>query len=126
VILQKGEPLLTGVTPRNHATEISGHGPFGDGKAKLLMFREFWERPSWDSSGRTMARTGLRMMPTFPSSPLKFRTVGFPQYGFQGRDFRGAFPANWFAILLRALCCQRDSLLCVRDDALSSTSVRAA
>ena len=30
-----------------------------------------------------MARTGLRMMPTFPSLPLKFRTVGFPQYGFK-------------------------------------------
>ena len=28
-----------------------------------------------------MARTGLRMMPTFPSSPLRFRTAGFPQYG---------------------------------------------
>ena len=34
-------------------------------------------------SGRTMARTGLRMMPTFPSSPLKFRTAGFPRYGFK-------------------------------------------
>src|SRR5271165_6328613 len=32
-------------------------------------------------SGRAMARTGLRMMPTFPSSPLSFRTAGFPQYG---------------------------------------------
>jgi hypothetical protein len=30
-----------------------------------------------------MARTGLRMMPTSPSSSLKFRTVGFPQYGFK-------------------------------------------
>jgi hypothetical protein len=30
-----------------------------------------------------MARTGRRMMPTFPSSPLKFRTAGFPQYGFK-------------------------------------------
>ncbi len=30
-----------------------------------------------------MARTGLRMMPTFPSAPLKFRTVSFPQYGFK-------------------------------------------
>ncbi len=30
-----------------------------------------------------MARTGLRMMPTFPSPPLKFRTAGFPQYGFK-------------------------------------------
>jgi hypothetical protein len=38
-----------------------------------------------------MARTGLRMMPTFPSSPLKFRTAGFPRYGFKasmpGRAF---------------------------------------
>ena len=33
--------------------------------------------------GRAMARTGLRMMPTFPSPPLKFRTAGFPQYGFK-------------------------------------------
>ena len=32
-------------------------------------------------SSRTMARTGLRMMPTFPSSPLRFRTAGFPRYG---------------------------------------------
>ena len=23
------------------------------------------------------------MMPTFPSPPLKFRTAGFPQYGFK-------------------------------------------
>ena len=42
-------------------------------------------------SGRAMARTGLRMMPTFPSPSLKFRTVGFPQYGFKaslsGRAF---------------------------------------
>ncbi len=30
-----------------------------------------------------MARTGLRMMPTFPSSPLKFRTAGCPRYGFK-------------------------------------------
>jgi transposase InsO family protein len=37
--------------------------------------------PTESRSGRTMARTGLRMMPTFPSSPLRFRTAGFPQYG---------------------------------------------
>ena len=30
-----------------------------------------------------MARTGLRMMPTSPSPPLKFRTAGFPRYGFK-------------------------------------------
>ncbi len=43
-------------------------------------------------SGRRMARTGLRMMPTFPSSPLKFRTAGFPQYGFKAGVSAGAFP----------------------------------
>jgi hypothetical protein len=38
-----------------------------------------------------MARTGLRMMPTFPSSPLKFRTAGFPRYGFKASLSDGAF-----------------------------------
>jgi len=32
------------------------------------------------------------MMPTFPSSPLKFRTAGFPQYGFKAGVSAGAFP----------------------------------
>jgi hypothetical protein len=43
--------------------------------------------------GRTMARIGLRMMPPFPWSPLKFRTAGFPQYGFKAGVSGGAFPA---------------------------------
>ncbi len=72
-----------------------------------------------------MARTGLRMMPTFPLPPLKFRTAGFPRYGFKAGLSDEAFPADRFAIVLRALCCHRYSLLCVRDDALISTSVRA-
>jgi len=76
-------------------------------------------------SGKAMARTGLRMMPTFPLPPLKFRTAGFPQYGFKAGISDEAFPAAWFAIVLRALCCQRNSLLCVRDDALMNTSARA-
>ena len=38
-----------------------------------------------------MARTGLRMMPTFPSPPLKSRTVGFPQYGFKASMSDGTF-----------------------------------
>src|SRR6516164_2388552 len=50
-----------------------------------------------------MARTGLRMMPTFPSPPLKFRTAGFPRYGSKAGLSDEAFPANWFAIVLRAL-----------------------
>ena len=41
-----------------------------------------------------MARTGLRMMPTSPSPPLKFRTVGFPQYGFKASLSVGAFPRS--------------------------------
>ena len=38
-----------------------------------------------------MARTGLRMMPTFPSPPLKFRTAGFPRYGFKASISDSAF-----------------------------------
>ena len=45
-------------------------------------------------SGRTMARSGLRMMPTFPSPPLKFRTAGFPRYGFKAGNFRRGLPSN--------------------------------
>ena len=41
-----------------------------------------------------MARTGLRMMPTFPSSSLKFRTAGFTQYGFKAGLSGEAFPSD--------------------------------
>jgi hypothetical protein len=41
-----------------------------------------------------MARTGLRMMPTFPSPSLKFRTSGFPQYGFKASLSGRACPAD--------------------------------
>ena len=43
-------------------------------------------------SGRIEARTELRMMPTFPRSPLSFRTAGFPQYGWKAGLSGGAFP----------------------------------
>src|SRR6266403_3403770 len=45
-----------------------------------------------DRSGRTEARSGLRMMPTSPRSPLSFRTAGFPQYGWKAGLSDGAFP----------------------------------
>ena len=32
------------------------------------------------------------MMPTFPSSPLRFRTAGFPQYGSKAGLSDGACP----------------------------------
>src|SRR5262245_24586790 len=41
------------------------------------------DRQPYMVSGGEMARTGLRMMPTSPSPSLKFRTAGFPQYGFK-------------------------------------------
>ena len=43
-------------------------------------------------SGRTMARSGLRMMPTFPSSPLRFRTAGFPSVRLQSWPIRQVLP----------------------------------
>ena len=42
-------------------------------------------------AGRTVARSGLRMMPTFPLSPLSFRTVGLPQYGWKAGLSDSAF-----------------------------------
>ena len=44
--------------------------------------------------GRIEARTGLQMMPTFPRSPLSFRTAGFPQYGWKAGFPSGAFPCR--------------------------------
>ena len=66
-------------------------------------------------SGKAMARTGLRMMPTFPLPPLKFRTVSFPQSGFKAGISDAAFPVPWFAIALRASATIEYSPLCVGD-----------
>jgi len=52
------------------------------------------ERPEHAESGKAVARTGLRMMPTFPPPPLKFRTAGFPQYGFKISLSVGACPSD--------------------------------
>ena len=46
-------------------------------------------------------------MPTFPSPPLKFRTAGFPQYGFKAGISDEAFPVHRFAFVLRAHCFHR-------------------
>ncbi len=55
-----------------------------------------------------MARTGLRMMPTFPLPPLEFRTAGFPRYGLKAGLSDEAFPAGGFAIVLRACGLHQD------------------
>src|SRR3989475_13309353 len=47
-----------------------------------------------DRSGRIEARTGLRMMPTSPRSPLSFRTAGFPRYGWKAWLSEGALPIH--------------------------------
>ena len=57
--------------------------------------------------GRAVARTGLRMMPTFPPLPLKSRTVSLPQYGFKAGISDSAFPSTtWYS---RRLVCLRPS-----------------
>src|SRR5215469_9500526 len=45
-------------------------------------------------SGRAMARSGLRMMPPFPSPSLKFRKAGFPRSGFKASISDRAFPSD--------------------------------
>ena len=58
--------------------------------------------------GRNDARSGLRMMPPFPRSPLKSRTAGFPQYGFKAGISDGACPATTrpsrHAVCIRPSC----------------------
>ncbi len=53
---------------------------------------DFVGRWTLAESGKAVARTGLRMMPTFPPPPLKFRTVSFPQYGFKASLSANACP----------------------------------
>ncbi len=72
--------------------------------AAVLSCRALSSPTTCRLSGKAMARTGLRMMPTFPSPPLKFRTAGFPRYGFKAGISDKAFPKTGFAIVLRAHC----------------------
>jgi hypothetical protein len=66
------------------------------------------------------------MMPTFPSPPLKFRTAGFPQYGFKAGISDKAFPKNpGLPSSFVPTAFTVYSLLWVRDDARFGTSVRA-
>src|SRR5664279_2257502 len=57
-----------------------------------------------------MARTGLRMMPTFPSSPLRFRTASFPQYGSKAGLSVGAFPSHSQVKPTPGMPCSRSGL----------------
>jgi len=61
--------------------------------ARPAIFTKRSTAPAATWSGRIEARTGLRMMPTSPRSPLSFRTAGFPQYGWKVGLSDGAFPS---------------------------------
>ena len=83
--------------PGPHRCRLRRHAP-----ARPLRFLAFIAvgtpiagRPP--QSGRIEARTGLRMMPTSPRSPLSFRTAGFPRYGWKAGLSDGAFPRRWSA-----------------------------
>ncbi len=60
-------------------------------EADILTFLIKHRQDIRSRSSRAMARTGLRMMPTSPSPPLKFRTAGFPRYGFKASISDRAF-----------------------------------
>src|SRR5215467_4508384 len=61
----------------------------------------------------TITLVGLTPTEHTSFSWTRFRTAGFPQYGFKAGISDEAFPTHRFAIVLRALCFHRDSLLCV-------------
>jgi hypothetical protein len=70
-----------------------------------------------------MARTVLRMMPTFPLPPLKSSGRRVFPGTVQGRNFRCGLPSG-LVCLRRSLLAIRYSRLSVRADALMNTSVR--
>ena len=73
-----------------------------------------------------MARTGLRMMPTFPPLSLKSRTAGFPQYGFKADISDGAFPSTTRSAR-RAVCLRPSCIpLPVTSDLVLSRETRCA
>ena len=93
-------------------------GKWCQSSSKLTLAALF-ER-SWNvgcGSGRIEARTGLRMMPTFPRSPLSFRTAGFPQYGWKAGFPSGAFLGDRRLKLLPACAVRRP--VCIRPSRAS-------
>jgi hypothetical protein len=84
-VTRSGARFLHSPVPMGRAIPAT-HAQFAHFHGQCLKPETGWR------SGRTMARTGLRMMPTFPSSPLRFRTAGFPQYGSKAGLSDGACP----------------------------------
>ena len=88
--------IPTSPSPCLRFTESLAVSAQDSGPSRSLVFtrKALSSSASCRLSGKAMARTGLRMMPTFPSPPLKFRTAGFPQYGFKAGISDKAFPKN--------------------------------
>src|ERR1700682_5612463 len=83
-----GAGVIAFVQLRGHLGQRVVNMRIGDQKPHVAVGTTINDRPP--QSGRTVARSGLRMMPTFPPSPLSFRTAGFPQYGWKaGMSDRG-------------------------------------
>ncbi len=99
--LSSCSPPCTDLT-RNFPRALPPMGLSPTGMSASIAARALASPTTCRLSGKAMARTGLRMMPTFPSPPLKFRTAGFPRYGFKAGLSDKACPVN-----LRALCFHR-------------------
>ena len=69
-----------------------------------------------ERSGRIEARSGLRMMPTFPRSSLSVRTAGFPQYGWKAGFPSGAFLGRQ---RLKPAACAVRRPVCIRPSCAS-------
>ena len=94
---------LTGATPGGlpDAPSVGRDRSFSGRDTRSLagslehnVFSHAWHRYRRRLSGKAMARTGLRMIPTFPLPPLKFRTAGFPSVRLQGRNIRRSLPVG--------------------------------
>ena len=72
-------------------------------------------------SGRAMARIGLRMMPTFPSSPPKIPYGGFSPVRLQGWPIRWRPPS----VALAQACSRHTRLLCRFASTLRMASHRS-
>jgi hypothetical protein len=99
----------------------------GPGGSLLLSRKTLSFSTSCQLSGKAMARTGRRMMPTFPSPPPKIPYGGFSPRRLQGRNIRQGLPPKKTGLPSSFVPTAFTvySLPYVRDDAQLGTSVRA-
>ena len=75
--------------------------------ALSIGFRDSVSLHSAIQATRLLTVTSVGLAPTEHTSFFwtRFRTAGCPRYGSKAGLSDEAFPAGWFAIVLRALCC---------------------